>query len=76
MADLVGKEHLSADALRAWQTRTEADPKRCFLCFRIWMGNRDRGGTLRPIRLAGLTVTREMQVSHILHCMGKAQPRE
>jgi hypothetical protein len=59
-----------AKAVREWLKKAETNPKRCFLCFQIWLGNRDREGSLAPIKLAGIQMTREMQISHLAHCLG------
>lgn len=59
------------EELRGWLKHAEQNPKRCFLCFQIWLGNRARQGTIAPICMAGIRMTREMQVSHLAHCMGE-----
>lgn len=58
------------EQVKAWLHRAEINPRKCFLCYRIWVGNQGRRETLRPIQFAGMTLSREMQMSHLGHCIG------
>jgi len=60
-----------AKVIREWLQHAEKRPRKCFLCFQIWLGNRSRHGTVGPIKLAGVSLSPEMQISHLAHCLGR-----
>jgi hypothetical protein len=54
-----------------WLDLARSNGTKCFICGRIAEQNGPGSGEIRPIRISGIELTQEVQVSHLSICVGK-----
>lgn len=56
--------------IRMWLERAQENSSRCFICRRIAGANVVAPENMKVLKLAGVELTPEMQISHLARCVG------
>ncbi len=61
-------------SLKLWLERAGRNGSKCVICLRIAEKNAPAAAELKPIRISGIEVTPEVQISHLVRCVGNDEP--
>lgn len=70
MADKSKKAEINCNDVRLWLQRAQDNASRCFICRRIAGANFVAAENMKVLKLAGVELTPEMQISHLARCVG------
>ncbi|MBI2900851.1 MAG: hypothetical protein HYY17_11760 [Planctomycetes bacterium] len=65
-------EEVNYNDVRVWLARAEANAAKCFICRSITRVNPPASAELRKVRIAGVELSAEMQISHLARCVGRS----
>lgn len=65
-----GANDVSHDDVRLWLERAKSNGPRCFICVRIAQLNELGEWPIRPIKISGIELSPETQISHLRRCVG------
>jgi len=60
----------NSERIRRWVEVAGLHPGKCFICSQIASENRAGEGILRAIKISGVELTAEVQISHLARCVG------
>lgn len=59
--------------VKLWLSRAQENSERCFVCRRIAEANA-KAGELRPLKISGVDMSAELQLTHLALCVGRGKP--
>jgi hypothetical protein len=70
VGDPIPNVEVGLGKVRHWLELARAKSEKCFICARVASENLAGEGTLRPIKISGIEISTEVQLSHLARCVG------
>lgn len=66
---------MNYNLVSVWLDRARSNAPKCFICMRIAQGNVQGKGEIKPIKISGVELSAETQITHLSRCVGPGEGR-
>jgi hypothetical protein len=70
MSERISSIEVSAEKIRRWVELAREKSEKCFICARIASESDPGEGALGSIKISGIEISADVQISHLRRCVG------